>query len=79
MLDRQDDRREIATPWNAPSGLGPMPERLAPKVQQLLADLNDGIRRLEAKRTSVSDHLAVLRTLSATSGESRAVYLDVTG
>ena len=70
---------EVAEPWNAPSGLGPMPEHLAPRAQRLLAHLGDGIRRLEAERTTVSDHLAVLRTLPATSGESPAVYLDVKG
>jgi hypothetical protein len=82
ILDRReagDGDRETTAAWNAPSGLGPMPEHLAPRAQQLLADLGDGMRRLDAERTTVSDHLAVLRTLPATSGESRAVYLDVTG
>ena len=70
---------EIVDAWSAPRGLRAMPERLAPRAQQLLAQLNGRIQRLEAERTTVGDHLAVLRTLPAAAVGSRAVYLDVTG
>lgn len=65
-----------ATPWSAPTGLGPVPRDLVGRASRLLAAQRDRITAVEDARRVTLEHLGALRAVDATRTPQAAVYLD---
>ena len=65
-----------ATPWSAPTGLGPVPRDLVGRASRLLAAQRDRITAVEDARRVTLEHLGALRAVHATRTPQAAVYLD---
>ena len=65
-----------ATPWQEPTGLGPIPRELVGRASRLLAAQRDRIAVLEQERRTTLDHLGALRAVDATQAPRPSVYLD---
>jgi hypothetical protein len=74
--DATDTTVGTATPWSAPTGLGPVPRDLVGRASRLLAAQRDRTTALEDARRVTLEHLGALRAVDATRTPQAAVYLD---
>ena len=69
----------VVEPWSLPSGLGPLPDRLARRALALSERQDTLAGLLEQRRTTTGRHLAAVRAVPASRAPMPAVYLDVEG
>jgi hypothetical protein len=75
----RDGHAPVVEPWSLPSGLGPLPERLARRALALSERQDTLAVLLEQRRTTTGRHLAAVRSVPAPHSAMPAVYLDVEG
>ncbi|MFW8745643.1 hypothetical protein [Mesorhizobium japonicum] len=74
-LERHADAPGLAAGWEAPAELGPLPDDLAARAQELVTAQQRAIRRLTDQRRRVAAHLDAVDVIAP--ARSRAVYLDL--
>lgn len=74
-LERHADAPALAAGWEAPAGLGPLPDALAPRARQLVTAQQRAVRRLTDQRRRVAAHLDAVDIVAP--ARARAVYLDL--
>jgi hypothetical protein len=65
--------------WSPPEGLGPLPEHLRDRAEQIVESqqaLND---RMAAERKAAGKHLEAIRSIPERRRQDTSIYLDVNG
>ena len=65
--------------WSPPEGLGPLPEHLQARAEQIVKSQADLNARMAAERQSAGRHLEALRSIPERRRQDASVYLDVNG
>lgn len=65
--------------WSPPEGLGPLPEHLKDRAEQILESQESLNARMVAERQAAGRHLEALRSIPDRRPRDASIYLDVNG
>lgn len=65
--------------WSPPDGLGPLPEHLQRRAEQIVESQKELNERLANHRQEAGRHLEALRSIPERRRQDTSIYLDVNG